>query len=198
MEELESIFIGRPLEVTVSMTNGEIITEEIDENTTVESLMERIERNKECSLYRESETEGFWLYIQTPLGAPAPPQKLLELQTLLGNEGFDFPLPKDKRIMKLKFQLEQIASKVGLSWENLGPSLVIKRRIFSSLYPMNNFKKLSRKQLDTIFNQVRRDYIERCILKDMCHHDDIIYLAALLLKFKLQAKILRSKTHQIA
>lgn len=52
--------------------------------------------------------------------------------------------------------------------------------------------------LDQVFHQVRADHVDKCLLKDVCAPDDLIYFGALILKVKLQAKILRSKQNKIS
>jgi hypothetical protein len=74
----------------------------------------------------------------------------------------------------------------------------LKRRIFPSLYVHKNFKKLHKRSLEQTFCQVRADYVERNLLGDTCTPDDVVYLGALILKVRLQSKLLRSKLNKLS
>ena len=74
----------------------------------------------------------------------------------------------------------------------------VKRRLFPSLFVLKHFKKLHERALDQVFNQVRNDYVDKNILKDVCAPDDVVHFGALILKVRLQARILRSKQHKIS
>ena len=63
---------------------------------------------------------------------------------------------------------------------------------------LKNFKKLHERGLELAFHQLRTDYVEKEMLRDVCAPEDIIYFGALILKVKLQAKILRSKQNKIS
>lgn len=63
---------------------------------------------------------------------------------------------------------------------------------------MKNFKKFPIKLLDQTFCQIKIDYVEKNILKDICTPEDIILFGALILKVKLNAKILTSKQNKIS
>lgn len=76
--------------------------------------------------------------------------------------------------------------------------LVMKRRLFPSLFVFKNFKKLHHRSLDQVFCQLRTDYVERNMLKDVCTPEDVVYFGALILKVRLQSKILRSKQNKIS
>ena len=228
MLEIESLAAGQPLSVRIHLTNGEPISLNVDEGTTVETLLDRV-RESHPYFKTEHETETFWLFRlhdsrgTDPRGDDAG----------ISGQSLDFPLPKDKKILKLMYLAERqsllakqkegtIESiKVRLSQSQrhdpasrlsvgrvqakpLTPSdlqkchFVVKRRTFPSLYVFKNFKKLHERGLDQVFCQTRSDHVDKNMLQDVCAPDDVIYFGALILKVKLQSKILRSKQNKIS
>ena len=105
------------------------------------------------------------------------------------NEEFDYPLPKDKKILKLISQAEK---------QKLELNLIAKRRMYSSQFILKNFKKFSQRTLEQSFLQMKQDYMLKNILKDICTPEDIILLGALILKVKLHSKILTSKNSKLS
>jgi hypothetical protein len=76
--------------------------------------------------------------------------------------------------------------------------LLIRKRLFSSLHTLPNFKNLSNPARNFLFHQIRSDYVDREILmKPNLSPDNAILLAALILKIKFQTKILRSKENSL-
>lgn len=63
---------------------------------------------------------------------------------------------------------------------------------------MKNFKKFPKRILDQSFYQLRIDYIDKNVLKDICIPEDIVLFGALILKVKLHSKILTSKQNKIS
>jgi hypothetical protein len=91
MLELECLVSGLPITLRIQLTNGESITVVgVDESWTVESIMTHI---REYHLKNESETETFWLFREHGVGSDP--------------ETLDFPLSKDKRLLKLMYQTER-------------------------------------------------------------------------------------------
>lgn len=115
----------------------------------------------------------------------------------MGNNNYDIPLAKDKRIFKLLSQIDAYKKDLPPDCKS-GIQIVCKRRIFSSLYQLKNFKKLSKRPLELLYYQIKHDYIDKNILKDACGPEDVILFASLILKVILQSKILRSKDNKIS
>lgn len=136
---------------------------------------------------------------------------------------FDYPLPREKKILKLLYQAEKESLnetekapklrkaatllRVGTKLSNEQPfamdplqkmQFIVKRRIFPSLFTYKTFSKLPRSTLEQAFFQARDDYVEKNILKEVCIQEDVIYFGALILKVKLQGKLLRSKQKRIS
>jgi len=74
----------------------------------------------------------------------------------------------------------------------------LRKRIFTSLYVFKNFKKLHKRSLEQVYSQIRSDHVDKCLLKDVCTPEDVIHFGALILKVRLQSKILRSKQNKIS
>ena len=74
----------------------------------------------------------------------------------------------------------------------------MRKRIFTSLYVFKNFKKLHKRSLEQVYSQIRSDHVDKCLLKDVCTPEDVIHFGALILKVRLQSKILRSKQNKIS
>jgi hypothetical protein len=91
--EIESLVTGQPITIKVHLTNGEPVLQAVDEATTVEQLFDRV-RESHAYFKSELETESFWLY------------RLHETKDN-SSHNYDFPLPKDKRILKLMYQAER-------------------------------------------------------------------------------------------
>lgn len=75
---------------------------------------------------------------------------------------------------------------------------ILKRRIYPSLFVHKAFTKLPKQSLEQAFCQIRADYVEKNLLKDVCAPEDVVYFGALILKVKLQGKLLRSKSNRIS
>ena len=90
--EIEALITGTPVMIQVAFTNGEVVSRQVDEASTVETLFDSI-RETHPALKHEHETETFWLFRQHGVD---PDQ--FTTQHML-----DFPLPKDKKILKLMY-----------------------------------------------------------------------------------------------
>ena len=80
------------------------------------------------------------------------------------------------------------------------PGLVfyLRKRLFSSLHSIPNFKVLQNQARNFLYCQIRQDYVEREILqKPEITIEDAVLIAALCLKVKYQAKMLRSKDNTL-
>jgi hypothetical protein len=66
------------------------------------------------------------------------------------------------------------------------------------LFVLKNFRKLNDRGIDQVFSQIRSDHVDKNLLHSQCAPEDIIYFGALILKVKLQSKILRSKQNKIS
>jgi hypothetical protein len=75
---------------------------------------------------------------------------------------------------------------------------LLRKRIFTSLYVFKNFKKLHKRSLEQVYGQLRSDHVDKCLLKEICDEEDVAYFGALILKVRLQSKILRSKQNKIS
>ena len=102
--EIDSLVTGQPLAVKVHLANGETLTLPVDETATVEDLVEEA-LESQASFKKEHETETYWLFGAhrgpATSGEPATPHPGSASTT------FDFPIPKDKRILKLEYQAER-------------------------------------------------------------------------------------------
>ena len=82
--------------------------------------------------------------------------------------------------------------------EYQGLCLYLRKRLFSSLHSIPNFKVLQNYAKNFLYCQIRQDYVDREILqKPNISMDDAVMIAALCLKVKYQAKMLRSKENTL-
>ena len=65
--EIDSLLSGQPISVQVQLSNGELVQRQVDEQTTVEGLLDSI-KGSHPFFQRELETETFWLFRQNSLG----------------------------------------------------------------------------------------------------------------------------------
>ena len=89
--EIDALLTGQPITVKVNLANGEQVAIAVDEGTTVEYIVDYL-RETHPSLKHEHETETFWLF------------RLHDTRLedgLDSAESLDFPLPKDKKVLKL-------------------------------------------------------------------------------------------------
>jgi len=97
MLEIDSLVTGQPIAVKVHLANGELASHTVDEGTTVEMLFDRVCEGHPL-LKGEHEAATFWLYrLHGPRGEDAAGP----------GGGLDFPLPKDKKVLKLMYQAER-------------------------------------------------------------------------------------------
>ena len=93
---------------------------------------------------------------------------------------------------------ERPADKETEGSEYPGLCFYLRKRLFSSLHSIPNFKVLQNGARNFLYCQIRQDYVEREILqKPQITIEDAILIAALCLKVKYQAKLLRSKDNTL-
>jgi hypothetical protein len=87
--EIASVISGKPCEINILMPHGYSMTFPIDEYTTVESIM-RTKIWPDKIFKKEPDPELYWLFRYED-----------------DSELFDWPLTKDKRLLKLIYKLEK-------------------------------------------------------------------------------------------
>lgn len=215
LAELDSLISGEPLTIQVYTPAGEIFQYQVDESTTVESLLlEQVWKEK--FFQKEPDSEFYWLYLNVDR-----------------SDNFDVCLSKDKRLLKVISKFEKASRKeeqrddgkrfsftrkktskflrkptiaaqietLNENWaENSYPMAVfiVKKRIFSALHTDKNVKTLPKKALTFLYHQVRNDYIDKNLLKRQSTYEDVALMASYIMKVKHFGKILRSKDNSLS
>lgn len=198
--------MGTPLVLAVDLPNGEVLAQEVDETSTTESLLEVLLQAP--PFLKEPETETLWLFRRQS-DSMTPSERHARASDGAALQEFDYPLPREKKILKLLYQAEKESEshhgpggpprQAATSLRRTGSSskssfardplqkmnFIVKRRIFPSLFVYKAFKKLPKQSLEQAFHQIRADYVEKNLLKDVCAAEDVVYFGALILKVKL-------------
>jgi len=215
LAELDALISGEPLTIQVYTPGGEIFQYQVDEATTVESLLQE-QVWKEKFFQKEPDSEFYWLYLNVDR-----------------SDNFDVCLSKDKRVLKVISKFEKANRKeeqrddgkrfsftrkktskflrkqtiaaqmetLNDNWaENSYPMAVfiVKKRVFSALHTDKNVKTLPKKALTFLYHQVRNDYIDKNLLKRQSTYEDVALMAAFIMKVKHFGKILRSKDNSLS
>ena len=103
MLEIDSLVTGRPITITINLVNGDSMTQQVDETSTVESVLHQALQTHN-HFKKEHEIETFWLFRQQNANEDETRGESL---TKTANQEFDYPLPKEKKILKLMYQAER-------------------------------------------------------------------------------------------
>ena len=103
MLEIDSLVTGRPIAIRIHLTNGDSMTQQVDETSTVESVLQQALQTPPY-FKKEHEIETFWLFQQQNANDD---EMRGESSTKTANQEFDHPLPREKNILKLMYQTER-------------------------------------------------------------------------------------------
>lgn len=59
--EIDCLATGQPMAIKIRLTNGEQITQSVDETSTVETVLDEV-RGSHSFFVKEPETETYWLF----------------------------------------------------------------------------------------------------------------------------------------
>jgi hypothetical protein len=150
----------------------------------------------------EPDREFYWLFVKDDEGFPMPVSKDKKIAKLIYEEENETQMKEEGiQIGQMRdFRRGSISSKMRAFsvTEKEHFCLLIRKRIFSSLHTLPNFKNLTNPARNFLYHQIRQDYVEREILmKPNLSNENAVLLAALSLKIKFQTKILRSKENSL-
>ena len=186
---IEALDKHKSLEVQVAWPNGEVSKYPIDDFTTIEHLLQK-RVYKEQFFVKEPDSEMYWLFTNEDEGLPVPVPKDKKIAKLIYEDENDSQQKEEGILMgrsqnamerRTTFKMQSYAQ------QNLQRDyvLLIRKRIFSSLHTLPNFKVLSNPARNFLYHQVRQDYTAREILtKPNLSVDNAVLLAALALKIK--------------
>lgn len=137
----------------------------------------------------EPDLETFWLF---GVGDEEP-----ELQRDFTQE-FEYPLPAEKRILKLVSKCEAQYKNDPSKKRQMQPlKLRVRRRLFSMMHFKKDLTSMHKHTVLLTYYQARSDHVDKCLLKDAMLPEDVAYFAALILKVNLQSLLLTSRKSKL-